>query len=146
MEWTSRERELFRELKAAEEASIRGYGEDELRTTDPELKKLFAKIRQEEETHLKTLKELEQGIIPMAAGGKKAGGEGQATGGKKEEEDLNFCRDALEAEQRVSSQYDKAIFAFRDCSVREILNHIQKEEQEHGRMLAAYMDWKQMQQ
>ena len=39
----------------------------------------------------------------------------------------------------MSSVYDTCIFEFTDANAREALNHIQKEEQEHGQMLYDYM-------
>jgi hypothetical protein len=35
--------------------------------------------------------------------------------------------------------YDTCIFEFADANVRSLLNHIQKEEQEHGKMIYDYM-------
>lgn len=139
MEWTEKERMLLKELKEVERVSIRRYEQDEQCAADPRLKNLFARIRQEEEGHLKTLEELEKGVIPMMAGGKKHGSEGGASGEPEDDRDVYFCQDGLESEKLASSQYDGAIFAFRDGSVREILHHIQKEEQEHGRLLSEYI-------
>lgn len=139
MEWTEKERMLLKELKEVERVSIRRYELDEKHATDPKLKALFARIRQEEEEHLKTLAELEQGVIPMMAGGKKQGIEGSASGQLEDSMDAYFCHDGLESEKLASSQYDGAVFAFRDSSVREILHHIQREEQEHGRLLSEYI-------
>ena len=35
--------------------------------------------------------------------------------------------------------YDTSIFAMQSVAVRDALNHIQKEEQEHGEKLSSYM-------
>jgi hypothetical protein len=48
-------------------------------------------------------------------------------------------KDALDTEKHVSSVYDTCIFEFTDAGARQALNHIQKEEQEHGQMLYDYM-------
>jgi spore coat protein CotF len=45
----------------------------------------------------------------------------------------------LMTEKYVSGAYDTAIFEFRDPNIRQILNHIQKEEQEHGEGIFQYM-------
>ena len=50
-----------------------------------------------------------------------------------------MCEDLLSTEKYVSSTYNTAIFEFRDPGVRQVLNHIQKEEQQHGEGLYAYM-------
>ncbi|MDI9468160.1 MAG: spore coat protein, partial [Bacillota bacterium] len=47
--------------------------------------------------------------------------------------------DMLMTEKYVSSAYDTAIFEFTDSNVRQVLNHIQKEEQQHGEGLFNYM-------
>ncbi len=44
----------------------------------------------------------------------------------------------------VSSTYDTAIFEFRDPNIRNVLNHIQKEEQQHGEVIYKYMESKGM--
>ena len=54
--------------------------------------------------------------------------------------DKMLCQDSLSGEKYVSSTYDTAIFEFRDTNARQILNHIQKEEQEHGEKIYNYME------
>ncbi|WP_313164831.1 spore coat protein [Sedimentibacter sp.] len=60
--------------------------------------------------------------------------------------DKDLCTDLLMTEKYVSGAYDTAIFEFRDPQVRNILNHIQKEEQQHGETLYKYMASKGMYQ
>lgn len=55
------------------------------------------------------------------------------------EEDEYLCRDALDTEKHVSSLYDTCIFEFVSAQARDVLNHIQKEEQEHGKQIYDYM-------
>ncbi|NLK65362.1 MAG: spore coat protein [Tissierellia bacterium] len=54
--------------------------------------------------------------------------------------DKDLCTDMLMTEKYVSGAYDTAIFEFRDPQVRNILNHIQKEEQQHGEAIFKYME------
>jgi len=54
--------------------------------------------------------------------------------------DKDLCTDLLMTEKYVSGSYDTAIFEFRDPQVRNILNHIQKEEQQHGEAIFKYME------
>ena len=49
------------------------------------------------------------------------------------EHDKMLCSDSLSTEKFVSSTYNTAIFEFRDKNIRQVLNHIQKEEQEAWR-------------
>ena len=87
---------------------------------------------------------MQSGTIPqMNAGGSKAQPE-NASGSKAKkpaacEEDEYLCRDALDTEKHVSSLYDTCIFEFVSAQARDVLNHIQKEEQEHGKRIYDYM-------
>ncbi|WP_338659685.1 spore coat protein [Paraclostridium sordellii] len=40
----------------------------------------------------------------------------------------------------ISSTYNTAIFEFKNKEIRQVLNHIQKEEQEHGEKIYNYMN------
>jgi spore coat protein CotF len=42
-------------------------------------------------------------------------------------------------EKYVSGTYDTAIFEFTNTAMRQALNHIQKEEQQHGEGIFNYM-------
>jgi spore coat protein CotF len=53
-----------------------------------------------------------------------------------------MCTDMLMTEKYVSGAYDTAIFEFKDTGVRDVLNHIQKEEQKHGEAIYKYMESK----
>jgi spore coat protein CotF len=64
--------------------------------------------------------------------------QGNSAGYSKSDKDL--CTDMLMTEKYVSGSYDTAIFEFRDPQVRNILNHIQKEEQQHGEAIFNYME------
>ena len=46
--------------------------------------------------------------------------------------DAMLCEDLLLTEKYVSSTYDTTIFECQNTQVRDALNHIQKEEQQHG--------------
>ena len=53
--------------------------------------------------------------------------------------DAYLCQDALGTEKHVSSVYDVSIFEFASPQARQVLNHLQAEEQQHGEMIYAYM-------
>ena len=55
------------------------------------------------------------------------------------QKDKFLCQDALSMEKYVSGAYNTSIFEFTDENVRNALNHIQKEEQEHGEQLYHFM-------
>jgi spore coat protein CotF len=56
--------------------------------------------------------------------------------------DADMCKDMLMTEKYISGTYDTSIFEFKDTNVRNILNHIQKEEQQHGESIYKYMESK----
>lgn len=56
----------------------------------------------------------------------------------------DMCSDLLMTEKYVSGTYDTTIFECTDTNVREVLNHIQKEEQQHGEEIFNYMQSKGM--
>ena len=58
--------------------------------------------------------------------------------------DKDLCTDLLMTEKYVSGAYNTAIFEFSDTQVRDVLNHIQKEEQQHGESIFKYMESKGM--
>lgn len=58
--------------------------------------------------------------------------------------DKDLCTDMLMTEKYVSATYNTAIFEFKDAQVRDVLNHIQTEEQKHGEAIFAYMQSKGM--
>jgi len=77
----------------------------------------------------------------------QSGGSTQSTnipGGSKG--DAPIVRDMLMTEQFVSGSYDSAIFDSMNPQVRQTLQHIQKEEQQHGERLRSYMQQNGMDQ
>ncbi|MPN24627.1 hypothetical protein SDC9_172028 [bioreactor metagenome] len=66
----------------------------------------------------------------------QASGQGQ---NQNRNNDAYLCSDALSTEKHVSSIYNTSIFEFKDPGMRNVLNHIQTEEQEHGKKIYDYM-------
>lgn len=64
--------------------------------------------------------------------------------GSYNQKDKDLCDDLLTTEKYISSTYNTAIFECVDPGVRQALNHIQKEEQEHGEEIFKYMQSKGM--
>ena len=58
---------------------------------------------------------------------------------EQKKSDAFLCKDALAMEKHVSGLYDTSIFEFSSPVLRDTLNHIQKEEQNHGEQLYEYM-------
>jgi spore coat protein CotF len=76
-----------------------------------------------------------------AAGGSQSNtaAGGSASPAAPGKHDASLCNDMLMTEKYVSGAYDTAIFEFTDSNARQVLNHIQKEEQQHGEQIFNYM-------
>ncbi len=72
-----------------------------------------------------------------SSSGQSAQGSGGTQSGMFNDKDL--CSDMLSTEKYVSGTYDTAIFECTNPAIRQVLNHIQKEEQQHGEQLFNYM-------
>ena len=146
MKLTQKESMLLQDLKTSEEICIEKYGQYAQKAEDQALANLFSTIRAKEEEHLNTINSLMGGTVPMMSGGQQnqQGSQSQPGDGKTAQKshsktDEYLLKDALDTEKHVSSVYDTCIFEFTDAGARQVLNHIQKEEQEHGQMLYDYM-------
>ena len=140
MKLTQKESMLLQDLKTSEEICIEKYGQYAQKAEDQALADLFLTIRAKEEEHLNTINSLMGGTVPMMSGGQQSQpGDGKAAQKSHSKTDEYLLKDALDTEKHVSSVYDTCIFEFTDANARQVLNHIQKEEQEHGQMLYDYM-------
>ena len=140
---TPKENSLLKDLRSQEELCVEKYRKHSQEACDQQLKDLFSKFEQQERQHIQTLDSISSGAVPAVnAGGAPAQEPAFKASccppeGKKNDEYL--CADALANEKHVSSAYDTCIFEFTDPAVRAALNHIQKEEQEHGEQVWRYM-------
>ena len=133
---------LLTDLISQEQLCIDKYKQHASEATDPNLKTLFSQLEQKERTHHQTLSSLSQGTIPSMSGGEPSAPVPQAKSaaqGQAWEHDKYLCSDALGTEKHVSSVYNTSVFEFADKSARQVLNHIQTEEQEHGEKIFCYM-------
>ena len=147
MMWTQKEASLLEELKSQEKLCIEKYGKYAQQAKDPQLKQLFTQIQQTEQQHQQTVNQMLQGTIPQMnqqGGGQQQAPQGQAPAygqqpSQDKTDDAYLCQDALGTEKHVSGVYNVNIFEFRSPQARDVLSHLQKEEQEHGQMIYAYM-------
>ncbi|MEG1523476.1 MAG: spore coat protein [Clostridia bacterium] len=143
MQLTQKETMLLQDLKSQEQLCVEKYRKYTEQTCDEPLKKLFASIGQTEQTHLDTITQMLSGTVPMMTGGSDSSQQ-QATpqascSENEKKQDAYLCQDALGTEKHVSSTYNTCIFEFKDAQARNVLNHIQKEEQDHGKRIYDYM-------
>ena len=144
MTLTQKEQSLLKDLKLQEELCIEKYTKYESEACDPALKTLFSNIKTTEQNHLGTLNRIMQGeevttsAAPTAVSAKLSCTPSSCSADLKSR-DAFLCKDALTMEKHVSSLYDTCIFEFTSPTLRDTLNHIQKEEQNHGEQLYEYM-------
>ena len=143
---TQKEATLIKDLKGQEQLCIDKYTKHAECASDPQLKVLFNAIAAVERSHLETLTSMENGTVPAMNGGGSAPTvpttfTATYTVGESEQKksDCFLCSDLLSTEKHVSHLYDTCVFEFKDESARTALNHIQKEEQRHGKAIYDYM-------
>ncbi|HHV50590.1 MAG TPA: spore coat protein [Candidatus Avimonas sp.] len=151
---TQKERMLLEDQKNHEQICIEKYKNYANQTSCPQLKQIFNANCQGEQEHLNTINQLLNGTIPqMNQQSQQNQGQSQNQGMQQQSQagtsntqqstavktDKDMCTDMLMTEKYVSGTYDTTIFEFQDPRVRDVLNHIQKEEQKHGEAIFQYM-------
>ncbi|HSQ90346.1 spore coat protein [Romboutsia sp.] len=149
---TNKERMLLEDEKKHEQLCVQKYQDYSNKACDSGLKNLFSQIGQKEQQHLDSINQLLNGTIPnvnQSQGSQGSNNQNQSSmpninlqsmqGNSYNEQDKMLCQDTLTTEKYISSTYNTAIFEFADKNVRQVLNHIQKEEQEHGEQIYNYM-------
>ncbi len=143
MNLTQKETTLLNDLKTQEQLCVQKYTESSAKANDAQLKNLFTQLSQVEQSHLTMIQDLQSGKMPQTPSG--SGNmptftqtyTTQETPEKKN--DCFLCNDVLTTEKHVSGLYDTCIFEFADENCRNLLNTIQKQEQQHGKMIYDYM-------
>lgn len=146
---SQKERMLLQDQKTHEQICIEKYTNYANQAKDQQLKDIFNANGQVEKTHLDSINQLLSGNIPQI-NQQQQQNQGQNTqqnmntmqSGNAFLSDKDMCTDLLMTEKYVSGAYDTAIFEFKDTRVRDVLNHIQKEEQKHGEAIFQYMESK----
>lgn len=136
-----KEKMFLQDQKKHEELCVAKYNTYAQEAQDPNLKQLFSDYAQKEQEHLNTINQILSGQVPQVAQNTKQGQQnpGKILKGANNPHDAGLCTDMLMTEKYVSSTYDTAIFETQDSNIRQVLNHIQKEEQEHGEGIFNYM-------
>jgi len=152
MQLTQKETSLLKDLKSQEKLCVEKYTKYSSVALDPQLKELFTSIANVEQQHLNTLTQIENGGVPdtqsqgSSQSVKSSFTECYGLGDTPDKQaDCYLCSDLLADEKHVSGVYNTSVFEFRDTVLRDTLNHIQKEEQEHGKAIYDYMSINNMQ-
>ena len=149
MTLTQKEHGLLKDAKGQEELCIAKYQKYSEMAKATELKALFASMAQVEQNHLQTVTSMMNGTVPQPAQKPENSNNNHCTPAnyttaEDRKSDALLCQDMLSTEKHVSALYDTSIFEFSDPQARQVLNHIQAEEQQHGEQLYAYMNCNQM--
>ena len=155
---TQKEQLLLEDLKQHEKVCIKKYQDYANQVQDPQLKELLNNYAQQEQNHLNSINQMLAGQIPSIGQGQQGQQSQQSQQGQQNQQqqfsqtaagqsgsaanqnDAMLLNDLLMTEKYVSSAYDTAIFEFSDPQMRQALNHIQQEEQQHGEGIFNYMN------
>lgn len=142
---SQKEMMLLEDQKSHEEVCVQKYNNYAGQAKDPELKQLFNTYAGQERQHLDTINQILAGRQPNLGRqqGQQKQQQAQQGGGQLPAADYRndavLCQDMLMTEKYVSDTYNTGIFEMVDTNVRQALNHIQKEEQQHGEGIFNYM-------
>jgi len=162
---TQKEQQLLSDQLNHEKVCIEKYNNYAQQVKDPQLKQMFGQYASEEQNHYDTVSQLlsgqqantgmgmstgagpggQQGHLQRQRQGERQGWEGAGLqgdvsgAGMTNQEDATILGDMLMTEKFVSGAYDTAIFESANSDVRQALQHIQKEEQQHGEGIFNYM-------
>lgn len=145
IELSQKERMLLEDDKKQEEICALKYQNYAQQAKDPELKQLFNKFSDQEKHHHTMIDEMLQGKAPTMTQSQSTMQQSQPTAQSSfkeamgNEDDKVLLSDLLSDEKFVSGVYDTGIFEAANPTVRQALQHIQKEEQHHGEELFNYM-------
>ncbi len=142
---TQKERTLLEDQKNHEQVCIEKYSNYANMANDNQLKQICKANEQVERNHLNSINQLLSGTIPDTNQQQNQSQQLSAANSQSNNtslSDKDICADLLMSEKFVSGAYDTTIFECKDTRVRDVLNHIQKEEQKHGEAIFQYMDSK----
>ena len=135
--------QLVSELKTQEELCVQKYDFYASQAKDPELKKLFKKILKHEQDHYNMLNDLTNGTGPTIKNKTPLAVkyEPKATHpGNQQCKDFDkfLCTDIIATEKYVATAYNDDLFYFASTDVRNVLNAIMTDEQNHAEMIWKY--------
>jgi len=149
---SQKERMLLEDLKQSENLCVVKYQSYAQQAKDSQLSQLFNKIAGQEQEHYDTVNQLLQSNGQAQSGGQKGQSGQQKSGGAQSAAQINLSQgvdssnsdkyllqDMLTTEKQISSSYDTSVFESGNTNVRQALQHIQQEEQNHGEQLFQYM-------
>ena len=143
---SQKERMLLEDGKKQEELCVKKYQGYAAQVKDVQLKNLMTEIAQEEQHHYDMIDQMLKGMEPNMAHSGGTSGTTTSTSGNimqkasANENDQILLEDLLSTEKYVSSFYDTTVFESANPTVRQAIQHIQTDEQNHGEKLFNYMN------
>lgn len=146
---TQKETDLLKDLKEQQKLGMDKYNKHAAAAVDGQLKNLFTRFAQVEQQHLDTIMQLQSGTVSQPSScGQNMQQTFTATYNTAQtpdkQNDSYLCSDVLAMEKQTSHLYDTCIFEFSDENARNLLNCIQKNAQNHGKMIYDYMSTNNM--
>ena len=143
MKLNQKEVQLITELKSQEELCVKKYDFYAKQAKDPELKNLFKKLLKYEQTHYDMLDSLSKGTVPQIKTKTPLANKYEPkTGGTVDQAGKEFdkflCTDVIATEKYVATAYNDDLFYFCSPEVRNVLNAIMTDEQNHAEMIWKY--------
>lgn len=143
MKLNQKEVQLITELKNQEKLCVQKYEFYAKQAKDPELKSLFKKLLKYEQNHYDMLENLSNGTVPTIRTktpvATKYEPKGTHPGDQTSKEFDNFlCTDIIATEKYVATAYNDDLFYFASTDVRNVLNAIMTDEQNHAEMIWKY--------
>ena len=140
---SQKERSLLEDGKKQEQLCVKKYQGYANSVQDVQLKNLLMEIAQEEQHHHDMIDQMLQGMTPNMthSGGAtipQSNNMFESFSGNTNDQIL--LEDLLSTEKYVSSFYDTVVFESADPKVRQAIQHIQKDEQNHGQKIFNYMN------
>ena len=146
MNLTTKETNLLKDMKGQEQLCIEKYEKYASEACSSELKSLFGALADAERSHLNTVTDMMNGKVSTLSGSGSSPLSGVSCAKVSydsedcKKKDAFLCSDMLTTEKHVSSLYNTGVFEFSDVQARNMLNHIQSEEQQHGQKIYEFMN------
>ncbi|MBU3812395.1 MAG: ferritin-like domain-containing protein [Candidatus Niameybacter stercoravium] len=145
MALTQKEDSLIKDLQDQEKLCIDKYNYYAEAAKDQELKNLFNRLKTNEQDHFNALSQILNNEtssvnyerLNASQYSPKTTYDNTCNAADKEH-DKFLCTDCIATEKYVSSAYNNDLFQFASTNVREVLNHIQTDEQNHAEMIYKY--------
>lgn len=142
IELSQKERMFLEDGKKQEDLCVKKYQSYASQVQDVQLKNLLTELAEEEQHHFNMISQMLQGTPPdmtHKGANTNTGDSSTLQGPGGNSKDKILLEDLLSTEKYVSGFYDTAVFEAADPTVRQALQHIQEDEQNHGKKIFDYM-------